>query len=66
MSVNTVVREICRLLDYQGGIHHEPARTADAKAHRSSVMDAMPEVESSSTPFEDGLIETIEYYKNFA
>ena len=37
---------------------------ADAMAHRSETTDNEPIDDSEITLFEDGLIETIEYYKN--
>ena len=64
MSVADVVQKICHLLDYQGDIYYEKARAADAMAHRSETTDNEPIDDSEITLFEDGLIETIEYYKN--
>ena len=62
-SVKEVVRKICRLMNYEGSVVYEKARIADAMTHRSATSDSDQGCNTSGTAFEDGLMETIEYYK---
>ena len=62
-SIATIVDTVVRHLAWDGGIRHEPERTADVKRHCAGVERAEQLVGPlATTPLDEGLAETIDWY----
>lgn len=63
-AISEIIRLICDLSDYSGGIDEAPERTADVRRHRADVgklENALGPVERTS--LEEGLHRTVEWYQ---
>jgi UDP-glucose 4-epimerase len=63
ISVNELMGRIVDEMDYTGGILRKEARTADVLCHNASNEKMKTLIDFTPTPFEDGLKETIDWYR---
>ena len=63
VTVGELVPMICRLMDYDGEIARKPGRPSDVFCHNASNAKLRGMIEFNLTPFEDGLRETLDWYR---
>jgi UDP-glucose 4-epimerase len=64
ISISELVQRICDHLGYDGEIVRRPARAADVRCHNASNAKAKALIDYDLTPFEDGLVQTLEWYRH--
>ena len=64
LSINYVISRVCEKLGYTNEILKKSRRTADVECHIASNDRVKQLIEYPLTPFEDGLNQTLEYYKS--
>jgi UDP-glucose 4-epimerase len=64
ISVNELVGRIAEAMDYDGEIVRKAARTADVFCHNASNAKMRELISFSPTPFEEGLRETLAWYRD--
>ena len=63
ISIKEVIEHIGTLMNYQGLIANKPARQADVECHNASNVKIKSMIDYQLTPFKEGLIDTIQWYK---
>lgn len=63
VSVGELVPTICRLMNYEGEIARKPGRKSDVFCHNASNAKLRGLIEFNLTPFQDGLRETLDWYR---
>lgn len=63
VSVRELLAMMTRQMSYTGEIVHKPGRKSDVLAHNASNARVRALIDYTLTPFEDGLAETIEWYR---
>jgi len=63
VTVNSLVEQIVKYLNYQGEIIRKPARVADVECHNASNKKIKSLIKYNLTNFEKGLATTLEWYK---
>ena len=59
-----LIPEICKVMGYQGEIVRNPARKSDVACHKGSDEKMNNAITLSLTPFDQGLHDTIHWYKD--
>lgn len=63
VSVTSLIEMICANMDYDGEIVRRPGRKSDVLCHIASNAKLRKLIDFSLTPFQDGLKETIDWYR---
>lgn len=63
ISINELMEKITGLMDYRGEITRKEARSADVMRHNASNKKMMEFIDFLPTPFDEGLAETLTWYK---
>jgi len=63
ITMNELVRKIAAQLGYDGTTLRKPARSADVQCHNASNAKMKSMIELEFTPFDEGLKETLAWYK---
>jgi UDP-glucose 4-epimerase len=63
LSMNDIINKIADQMGYSGAILRKPARGADVMRHNASNAKMKAMIELEYTPFDDGLRETLAWYK---
>ena len=63
IAVGTLVKMICKGMGYSGEIVRKPARSSDVLWHNASNEKARSMIDYRLTPFEKGLRDTIQWYR---
>ncbi|PUE63770.1 SDR family NAD(P)-dependent oxidoreductase [Arcobacter caeni] len=63
ISMKDMIYKIANLMEYKGEILNKPARGADVECHNASNAKVKSMIDYQLTSFEDGLQETIKWYK---
>lgn len=58
-----VVKKVCELMDYKGGIEYLPERPADVLCHNADNSKIKSLIDYKLTSFDDGMKKTIDWYK---
>jgi UDP-glucose 4-epimerase len=67
VTIREVVERVCALMGYCGEIDRKESRSSDVFCHHASNAKIKGMINFQLTPFEEGLVKTIEWYKeNFA
>lgn len=67
ITIKYLVEKICELMDYTGEIRYEPERPGDVRRHLGDISLAKALLNySPATDFEDGLLNTINWYKSYS
>ena len=64
VSMKNVIHKIVDIMDYKGEILSKPARGADVQTHNASNAKIKSMIDYQLTSFEDGLAQTISWYKD--
>ncbi len=62
ISMNLVVEQICKLLDYKGEILKKPRRGADVDCHNATNALVKSLIDFKTISFEEGLTKTVDWY----
>jgi UDP-glucose 4-epimerase len=64
VSINHLVKVICQEMGFKGEVRHEPERPGDVRRHVADISLSKKLIGfEPKTPLEDGMKETIEWYK---
>ncbi len=63
ISIRDLLQNICVEMDYQGSIVKKPERKSDVLCHNASNKKIQTMIDYSLTPFDQGLSETLAWYK---
>lgn len=63
VAIGDLVQRICGAYGYAGEILRKPARQADVRCHDGSNERLQSLIDHTSTPFEQGLAETLAWYR---
>lgn len=63
ISIKDLMKQICKIMNYNGQILYRAERAADVECHNASNKKLYNTIEVSFRPFEQGLEETVEWYK---
>jgi UDP-glucose 4-epimerase len=64
IAIEEVIRKIMDIMGYQGNIVYKEERRADVISHKASNAKIKSMIDYQLTPFENGLRETLDWYKN--
>lgn len=64
VTVRDLLDRICKHYGYTGPIDNKPARAADVHCHNASNEKVKTMIDFDLTPFEAGLAETLEWYRD--
>ena len=63
VSMNELMADICRLMDYHGEIERKPARGADVQCHNASNAYLRTKIDFVPRTLSQGLAETLKWYR---
>jgi UDP-glucose 4-epimerase len=63
ISITELIERICKAFDYSGAILRKPARHSDVLCHNASNEKVKALIQYSLTPFDEGLADTLAWYK---
>ena len=63
ITIRDVIDQTCQLMGYTGEILNTPARASDVFCHTACNKKVRSLIDYRLTPFEHGLVETVEWYK---
>lgn len=63
ITMKEVIHKVASLLEYKGEILNKPSRASDVISHNASNAKVKSMINYQLTSFEDGLANTIEWYK---
>jgi len=64
VTIGELINLICQLMGYKGDIVHREARGSDVQCHNASNQKIRRMIDFHTTPFADGLEQTIAWYVN--
>ncbi len=64
VSMNTLVKSICDIMNYKGKILRKPERKSDVECHNACNKKINDMIDYQLTPFNDGLKSTLKWYKD--
>ena len=63
IQIKNLLEKVIKFYDYSGGIEKKPARSADVLSHIASNDKIKSLISYKLTPFDQGLSETLDWYK---